>query len=55
MAELNQYLMDNGVFLYSRWNYMFVVPPIIINEKEMAEAFAVMDKALDIADRAIVK
>jgi taurine--2-oxoglutarate transaminase len=53
MTELNKYLLDKGVFLYSRWNYLFVVPPLIINEKEMAEAFAVIDKAIDIADRSI--
>jgi taurine--2-oxoglutarate transaminase len=55
MTELNKYLLDNGVFLYSRWNYLFIVPPIIINEKEMAEAFAVIDKAIDIADASLGK
>jgi taurine--2-oxoglutarate transaminase len=55
MTELNKYLLDKGVFLYSRWNYLFIVPPLIINEKEMAEAFAVIDKAIDIADRSLVK
>jgi len=36
--------------MYLRWNYMFVVPPCIINEEEMGQAFAAIDKALDIAD-----
>ena len=55
MSAVNDYLLANGVYLYSRWNYLFVVPPVIIGEKEMAEAFAVIDKALDIADASLSK
>lgn len=55
MTELNKFLLDNGVYLYSRWNYLFIVPPIVINERELAEAFAVIDKAVDIADKSLVK
>ena len=43
--------MEDGVYMYLRWNYMFVVPPIIINEKQLADAFKSIDKALSIGDR----
>lgn len=50
MDKVKQSLLENGIYLYQRWNYMFVVPPCIINEDEMREAFAAIDKALSIAD-----
>jgi 4-aminobutyrate aminotransferase-like enzyme len=28
-------------------------PPLCINEEELAEGFGIIDKALDIADRAV--
>lgn len=43
-------LMDDGIYMYIRWNYIFIVPPCIINEEEMKKAFIAIDKALDIAD-----
>jgi taurine--2-oxoglutarate transaminase len=53
MIELNKLLLERGVYLYSRWNYLFVVPPLVINEKEMAEAFAAIDEAIGVADASI--
>jgi taurine--2-oxoglutarate transaminase len=55
MAAVNDYLMEHGVFLYSRWNYMFIVPPVIISEAQMAEAFEVIDGAISIADASLAK
>jgi taurine---2-oxoglutarate transaminase len=55
MAAVNDYLLEKGVFLYSRWNYMFVVPPIVIDESQMAEAFEAIDGALAIADASLGK
>jgi taurine--2-oxoglutarate transaminase len=55
MAAVNDYLMGKGVFLYSRWNYMFVVPPIIIDERQMADAFEAIDGALALADASLCK
>jgi len=55
MAAVNDYLMGKGVFLYSRWNYMFVVPPIIIDERQMADAFEAIDGALALADASLGK
>jgi len=49
--EIQKSLMEDGVYMYLRWNYMFVVPPIIINEKQLADAFKSIDKALSIGDR----
>jgi taurine--2-oxoglutarate transaminase len=50
MDKVKKSLLDDGMYMYLRWNYMFIVPPCIINEEEMKEAFVAIDKALSIAD-----
>ena len=50
MARITKSLLDDGIYMYLRWNYMFVVPPIIINEEQLREAFVAIDKALTIGD-----
>ena len=53
MAEINDYLIEKGIYMYIRWNYIFVVPPIVIDENQIDEAFAAIDGALAIADASI--
>jgi hypothetical protein len=36
-----------------RWNGFFTNPPLCISETELAEAFAIIDKALYVTDQAI--
>ena len=50
MSAVGKTLTDEGVYMYLRWNYMFVVPPIIINAEQMTEGFKAIDKALSVAD-----
>ena len=39
-----------GMFTCTRWNYMFVAPPLIANEGEIGEGMDIISKALLIAD-----
>jgi taurine---2-oxoglutarate transaminase len=50
MVQINGSLLENGVSMYLRWNYMFVAPPLIINEEQLKEAFIAIDKALSLGD-----
>jgi taurine--2-oxoglutarate transaminase len=43
-------LREHGVMTFVRWNWLFCVPPLVINEEQLAEAYQAVDKALDIAD-----
>jgi taurine--2-oxoglutarate transaminase len=52
MKSLQAYLLDQGVFLYTHWNTVLLIPPLIINEGQLAEGFEVIDKALQITDKA---
>jgi taurine---2-oxoglutarate transaminase len=53
MADLRKYLLDHGLFLYTHWHTVLVIPPLIITEEQLAEGFAILDKALEITDRAV--
>jgi taurine--2-oxoglutarate transaminase len=53
VAALAQYLLEHGVYVYTHWHTILLVPPLIINEDELAEGFAAIDRALEITDRAI--
>jgi taurine--2-oxoglutarate transaminase len=50
MTKVAKFLSDQGLYMYIRWNYMFIVPPCIIKKEELDFAFAAIDKAIDIAD-----
>jgi len=53
MDRLRQHLLDNGVYTFVHWNVILVIPPLIINEEQLAEGFKVIDKALEITDAAV--
>jgi taurine---2-oxoglutarate transaminase len=54
MQALRKYMMDHGVYLYTHWHTVLVIPPLIITPDQLAEGFAVLDQALEITD-AVVK
>lgn len=50
MKAIQKFLLDHGVFLYTHWHTLLIIPPLIITEEQLAEGFAVIDQALHIAD-----
>ena len=53
MQELSKYFRQEGLYTFVRWNTFFTNPPLCITEAELNEAFAIIDKALEITDRAV--
>ena len=53
MVALRQYLLDHGVYLYTHWHTVLVIPPLIITPEQLAEGFAVLDLALEITDQSV--
>mgnify|MGYP001264757663 CR=1 FL=1 len=53
MAALRQYMLDHGVYLYTHWHTVLIIPPLIITEEQLAEGFAVLNQALEITDRVV--
>jgi taurine---2-oxoglutarate transaminase len=54
MAALGRFFRDQGLYTFVRWNTFFTNPPLCITEKELREAFAIIDQGLEATDRAVV-
>jgi taurine--2-oxoglutarate transaminase len=52
MADVAKFLRDNGLYTFVRWNWIFAVPPLCINESQLKDGLAIIDKALEITDAA---
>jgi taurine--2-oxoglutarate transaminase len=53
MAALGKFFRAEGLYTFVRWNYFFTNPPLTISEEEMAEGFAIIDRALEVTDAAL--
>jgi taurine--2-oxoglutarate transaminase len=53
MQALSKFFRQEGLYTFVRWNTFFTNPPLCITEAEMREAFAIIDKGLEITDRAV--
>jgi len=51
MVSLKKYLLEKGLFLYTHWNLLLIIPPLIITDEQLAEGFSIIDKGLEITDR----
>lgn len=54
MAALGRFFREQGLYTFVRWNTFFTNPPLCISEKELREGFAIIDRGLQAADRAVV-
>ena len=54
MLALGRFFREEGLFTFVRWNYFFTNPPLCINDPELREAFAILDRGLSITDKAVV-
>ena len=52
MIALKKRLLDMGLFLYTHWHTLLIIPPLIITEEQLAEGFQLIDQALEITDAA---
>jgi taurine--2-oxoglutarate transaminase len=52
MAALKKACLASGLFVYTHWHTVLLIPPIIITEDQLAEGFAILDQALAITDKA---
>ena len=53
MQALGKHFREQGLYTFVRWNTFFTNPPLCITESELREAFAIIDKALELTDRAL--
>jgi taurine---2-oxoglutarate transaminase len=53
MAALGAFFRQEGLYTVVRWNSFYTNPPLCINEAELREGFAIIDRALEITDRVV--
>jgi taurine--2-oxoglutarate transaminase len=54
MQALGKFFRAEGLYTLVRWNSFYTNPPLSITEAELREAFAIIDKGLEITDKAVV-
>ncbi len=50
MAQVPGALRERGMYTFSKWNWIFVVPPLSINEVELREGLDILDEVLELTD-----
>ena len=53
MAAFKKYCFDHGLYLDLHWHTALIIPPLIIDEEQLAEGFKILDEALEITDKAV--
>ncbi len=54
-GQLGKIFNDNGLYLYSNWDYIFISPPLIITKPQIDEMVAIIEKGLDWTDTLVTK
>jgi taurine--2-oxoglutarate transaminase len=54
MAALAKFFRQEGLYTFVRWNTFFTNPPLCITEAELRDAFGIIDRGLEIVDRAVI-
>ena len=55
MNQVAAKIKELGMYTFVRWNYVFIAPPLCINEEQIEEGLAIISEALKIADESIKK
>ncbi len=51
MNALSKFFRQEGLYTLVRWNGFFTNPPLSINEQELRDGFAIVDRGLELTDR----
>lgn len=53
MKDLGAFFRQEGLFTFIRWGHIMCNPPLCIDEAQLREGFAIIDRGLDLVDAAI--
>jgi len=53
MTALSRFFRQEGLYTFLRWHTFFTNPPLCVTEAQMREAFEIIDRGLEITDRAV--
>ena len=55
MSRLRKTCLEHGLYVYTHWHTVLIIPPLPITEAQLQEGFAVLDEALGETDKAVNK
>ncbi len=50
MAQVPRALQDRGMYTFTKWNWIFAIPPLCITEGELNEGLEILDQVLALTD-----
>jgi taurine--2-oxoglutarate transaminase len=50
MAQVQGELRERGMYTFSKWNWIFAIPPLSINETELRDGLRILDEVLGVTD-----
>jgi len=53
MARLRKSCLEHGLYVYTHWHTVLIIPPLPISEAQLQEGFAILDEALEETDKAV--
>jgi taurine---2-oxoglutarate transaminase len=51
--RLAKAIRDRGLFCFVKWNHIFPVPPLCLNESQLHDGLRILDEALVVADEMV--
>ena len=55
VSRIAKYAMDHGVYISTWISHFIIAPPLIVNREEMEQGFNIIDQALEISDKEVMK
>jgi len=53
MASLRKTCLEHGLYVYTHWHTVLIIPPLPVTEAQLQEGFAVLNQALYETDKAV--
>jgi taurine--2-oxoglutarate transaminase len=53
MDAVRKFLLQRGLYLYTHWHTLLIIPPLPITTAQLVAGFSVIDEALQICDRVV--
>ncbi len=53
MTAFRKACLESGLYLYTHWHTVLIIPPLPITETQLKEGFMLLDKALQVTDEAV--
>jgi taurine---2-oxoglutarate transaminase len=53
MIQLKEALLKKGLFIYTHWHTILLLPPLCITQEQLQEGYAILDDTLVLADQSL--